>query len=427
MRRPRVGHGLVAVWLVMSVSSLTACGRQDGSADDARRGAAGAVQLPRGLSAGAQPDRPAAEQDGADQEDADITRGLFEGIVALVAGTSECVELAAAARRRAAAAPQVVSADSARIALVPGLRVVYAVAKEDRDYESWVEVTATDETGLNLRLHSGMDDSNAVRRVLWQDLEDARCFAANYTGEPSVGGPGLTWLSLSRALLAELRADGEVEFGLANESVPRTRRFATFVGPLRRVGTGTFTLMLDDSLIDVPSIAAHAELRHGDAEKQEDFEFMDDPSLPLMLRACCLRSSDHVVRIERRRERRIERALAETGRATVYGIQFDFGSAELREDSEPVIEEIADALRAHPDWRLRVEGHTDAIGDAAANLELSRRRTAAVREELLRRLGPAVADRLDAVGFGEARPRADNETLEGRAANRRVELVRAYP
>lgn len=362
----------------------------------------------------------------------DLARSLLDGMTAVMTGTAECVRLTETSRPRAA--PGVEAAvDGAstrpelrRLALEQGLRVVYAVATEDRDYESSVEVMHTDEAGVTLN-RIGRDGDSDRRRVLRDDLDHARCFAFNYSGEPGVGGPGLTWLSLSRSLLTELRDAGAVEFGVANESVPPSRRFATFVGQLRRVGTGTFTLMLDDSLVTLPSIAARAEVRHGDALKEFDVEFLDDLSLPLLLKACCVRSADHVVRIERRDEQRIERALAENGRAIVYGIQFDFGSADLRADSEQVLDEIADILQRNPDWRVRVDGHTDAIGDTQSNLELSRRRAASVRDDLVRRLGPDAADRIETGGFGESRPRADNETLAGRAANRRVELTRSIP
>lgn len=435
MKFSRPFHALSAIWLGSSLLVLTACVMLAacGGRDESARAApeADSTSTPPLTD----PDDSHVDDDGDDGDD--LARTLFGGIAAFMTGTGECVALAAAARHGSAArrltethptseqVPTPADPDSTRIALVPGLRVVYAVAKEDRDYESWVEVTGTDEAGLDLRMHSGGGLRGANRRVIRDDLDDARCFAMNYTGERRIGGPGLTWLSLSRALLSELRSAGEVEFGLANESVPNAPGYVTYVGPLRRVGTGTFTLMLDDSLVQLPSILARAEVHHGDAEKQVDLEFLDDLSLPLLLRSCCLRSSDHVVRIERRGERRIERALAETGEAIVYGIQFDFGSADLRDDSDAVLEEIADAMRAHPEWRLRIDGHTDAIGDAAANLELSRRRAAAVRDDLVRRLGPQAADRLETGGHGESRPRADNATLEGRAANRRVELIRS--
>jgi outer membrane protein OmpA-like peptidoglycan-associated protein len=119
----------------------------------------------------------------------------------------------------------------------------------------------------------------------------------------------------------------------------------------------------------------------------------------------------------------IEESLAKTGRADVYSIYFAFNSDEIRDESEPTLREIAEVLRRHPDWKLAIEGHTDSIAGDAYNLQLSQRRAAAVRSALVNGKGVA-GPRLTTSGFGESRPKDTNETLEGRARNRRVELVR---
>jgi outer membrane protein OmpA-like peptidoglycan-associated protein len=88
-----------------------------------------------------------------------------------------------------------------------------------------------------------------------------------------------------------------------------------------------------------------------------------------------------------------------------------------------VLKEIAQAMTDNPDWKLTVEGHTDNIGGNPYNLELSERRAAAVKQTLVSQYNIG-ADRLLTGGFGASRPIATNDTLEGRARNRRVELVR---
>ena len=115
-------------------------------------------------------------------------------------------------------------------------------------------------------------------------------------------------------------------------------------------------------------------------------------------------------------------ALETEGRVVAGGITFDTASATLRPEAFGAVQEVAAMLRAHPGLRVRVEGHTDAQGDAGANLALSRRRAEAVRAMLVG-LG-VVADRVEAEGYGHGRPIASNDTAEGRAQNRRVELVR---
>lgn len=122
--------------------------------------------------------------------------------------------------------------------------------------------------------------------------------------------------------------------------------------------------------------------------------------------------------------KRIETDLAKTGRSIIYGIYFDFASDRIKEESEPVLAEIAQVLRQNPSWNLSVEGHTDNIASDAYNLDLSRRRAAAVKAALTGRY--KIGDgRLTTAGFGESSPRDRNDTLEGRARNRRVELVKS--
>lgn len=120
----------------------------------------------------------------------------------------------------------------------------------------------------------------------------------------------------------------------------------------------------------------------------------------------------------------LERALVEKGSVDIYSIYFSFNSDVLREESEPTLKDIAAVLRRHPVWKLRVNGHTDGIGSDRFNLDLSNRRAAAVKSALLKRYG-VEPNRLDTAGFGEAQPKDTNDTLEGRARNRRVELVRS--
>jgi outer membrane protein OmpA-like peptidoglycan-associated protein len=122
-------------------------------------------------------------------------------------------------------------------------------------------------------------------------------------------------------------------------------------------------------------------------------------------------------------ESRLEQALRDQGRADVYDIYFEFNSDRIRDESQATLLEIAGVLRRHPDWKLGIEGHTDSVASDTYNLDLSRRRADAVKTALT--TGYAVDRlRLTTAGYGESRPKDRNDTLEGRARNRRVELVR---
>ena len=120
---------------------------------------------------------------------------------------------------------------------------------------------------------------------------------------------------------------------------------------------------------------------------------------------------------------KLEESLIKEGRAEIPDIFFRSGSNEIREESESSLLIIAEVLKRHPDWKLSVEGHTDSLLADDFNQKLSERRAAAVKQALVTRHG-IVATRLTTQGFGESKPRAANDTLAGRARNRRVELVR---
>ena len=118
----------------------------------------------------------------------------------------------------------------------------------------------------------------------------------------------------------------------------------------------------------------------------------------------------------------MEQALQTKQHYDLYGITFGVDSSRIEPGTEPLLNDIATALKNFPDWRLRIVGHTDASGNADANLLLSRERADAIKAELVKRgVDP---ERLSTAGLGQERPVASNETVEGKALNRRVELVR---
>src|SRR5262249_35836819 len=102
------------------------------------------------------------------------------------------------------------------------------------------------------------------------------------------------------------------------------------------------------------------------------------------------------------------------------GVNFANDSATLTPDSLTVIERVAASLRDHPQVRVEIDGHTDSTGSSSPNLSLSRQRDEAAERGLIARgIEPR---RLTTKGFGESKPVASNDSTEGRARNRRVEL-----
>lgn len=114
--------------------------------------------------------------------------------------------------------------------------------------------------------------------------------------------------------------------------------------------------------------------------------------------------------------------IAATGHAAVYGIYFDTDQAVIKPESEPALKEIAALLEKNPSLKVHLVGHTDSTGSFAHNMQLSEARAAAVVQALTARykVNPS---RLRASGAGPLAPVASNRTEEGKAKNRRVELV----
>jgi len=115
--------------------------------------------------------------------------------------------------------------------------------------------------------------------------------------------------------------------------------------------------------------------------------------------------------------------LANKGRWATQGILFATGRAELQPESRPVLKEIAATLKDHADLKILIEGHTDNVGAPASNLTLSDARAAAVKAALVADFA-IPADRISTKGFGDTKPAVPNATAEGRAQNRRVEVVK---
>ncbi|PSQ97537.1 MAG: hypothetical protein BRD55_01300 [Bacteroidetes bacterium SW_9_63_38] len=116
-------------------------------------------------------------------------------------------------------------------------------------------------------------------------------------------------------------------------------------------------------------------------------------------------------------------ALQEEGRVAVQDIQFDTGKATLKSSSTETLKTVASLLTEHPDINLIIEGHTDNTGKFKANMQLSRERARAVKTTLVQDHG-IDKGRLKTAGLGSTQPATSNDSEEGRAENRRVELVK---
>ncbi|MGM0599201.1 MAG: OmpA family protein [Candidatus Rifleibacteriota bacterium] len=122
-------------------------------------------------------------------------------------------------------------------------------------------------------------------------------------------------------------------------------------------------------------------------------------------------------------EEKMEKDIDEKGSVSIYGIHFDTNKATIKQKSESVLKKIANLLERKPELRLGVVGHTDATGNEQHNMELSKQRAQAVVKFLTSEYGIS-KDRLKPRGLGPWAPVASNEVEDGRARNRRVELIK---
>jgi outer membrane protein OmpA-like peptidoglycan-associated protein len=260
--------------------------------------------------------------------------------------------------------------------------------------------------------------------------------------------PGYTMHALSRAVYARLRAAGSDSFQvMALESVAGTEGLAALglagnrTTPVRWRGTlslGTprpvpFPLLVNGHRVEVPALHLRGRFTARGRQWEPQLWVLADSSYPLLLKWVGAHGATgnvlQTVRLDSPShqpgsvERDLERGLASTCRVELPGIYFAFNSAALDSASNRTLASVAEILRRHGDWRVTLEGHTDSIGTAAANQVLSERRVEAVRTRLVNPHRVEGA-RLRAVGLGSSRPRESNATIEGRARNRRVELVR---
>jgi outer membrane protein OmpA-like peptidoglycan-associated protein len=303
------------------------------------------------------------------------------------------------------------------------------------DYEPILTVTGVDAAGITIAVstdepndaclgRSGRARSSGLRLVLREDLEQAHALWHEFEPCPSVAErhPGTTAISVSASVLRELNAAGHTAFNAS------TTIAGMVAGTLTRIEPATvpFRVIVNDEPVDLKAVHARWHSSVGDRE----YWILDDPANALVLRGTFNGVTfEEVVKLSyptapSAAAARIERALAKNGRTSVYGIYFDFASDRIKAESAAVLADIARVLQQNPSWSLAVEGHTDNIGGDPYNLDLSRRRAAAVKQALVTqyKIDPK---RLEPNGYGGSRPKDTNATLEGRARNRRVELVKA--
>ncbi len=198
------------------------------------------------------------------------------------------------------------------------------------------------------------------------------------------------------------------------------------------------SLIINDQPVNVPAIHVQGQMkviesggRFGSRDQPTDAYILDDPSTPVVLswmfgenlkQDDAFRVAYVKVTYPSANKPTIEQQLAKQRKAITYGIYFDFNQDTIKPESEAVLKEIAQAMADRPDWKLTIAGYTDNIGGDKYNLDLSQRRSASVKRALVERYH-VNGNNLSTAGYGDSSPIDTNDTLEGRARNRRVELT----
>jgi outer membrane protein OmpA-like peptidoglycan-associated protein len=359
------------------------------------------------------------------------------------------------------------AASAPRIALQPAMTMVSAVSDSLLgDYEAILTIVSVDNGGVRMTASAEVPMSflgllqpknPQTRKTAGKkfDRTDDLRHAAGSMTYFSAAFPeeirGTLAFLLSTDVMSQLKSTGRADLTqVQDDTKGRMAMFDAALGPSEQFWAKlpkttciliraeaedvAFPILIDGRSTHVPAIHATCS-----GDRSTHHYILDNPQLPILLGGVSATGQGQVTQINYPATPapktaslqpagasgllNIEKSLKQSGHADVYGIYFDFDKDEIRRESEPVLQEIARALGANPSWILSVDGHTDSIGSTPHNLDLSNRRAAAVAKALVTRYHIESA-RLRSRGFGASRPLESNDTIEGRARNRRVALER---
>ena len=333
-------------------------------------------------------------------------------------------------------------APPAPLRVEPGLVVVSAVNDRvlQKDYESVLRIETVGPDGIRSTTDWAIPDRESpdgVKRQTAQSLqrsqdsEHARRLILWHLPGDEETIPGATGPTPSAEVFNEVHNRGEAAIVVGAVSKNDAEGLGSlggffagrkyFRGTVKKFGVEPVRVLVDGVPIMLNTVHVGGTLTVGGDRGDVEFWWMDDPATRFALKVKFQGTATQVVRINRPGQQ--EDALAKACRSELPGIYFLSDSAQLLPASQPAIQRMAATLKAHPDWTVTIEGHTDNTGSDQHNLDLSKRRAEALKTELVSKHGISPA-KLNTAGYGRARPADTNDTLDGRAHNRRVELSR---
>ena len=353
--------------------------------------------------------------------------------------------------------------------------LVLSLSHIDTDGLNWKASSKLSAADVSLsKADYGSDDFENA-----DDLKDSHHLFTRFFPDENVHAGG-TVLHASSKVFDELSKGGATKIDVVD--IPGEKGMVytpgvnyerkNFRGTLQTVGRETMRVVVDDEPVMLKVLHASGELKARDLTRKYEFWWLDDPAVRLLMR---MKSEDYsefrVVRIDRPEPSeggplsgKIEGALSGIGsgyggpgdlrgkssddggrlkkravlppddkeakgppekicHAPLHGVYFSTGSAEILAPSQPALGAVAEMLRRHADWQVQIEGHTDNVGGDESNMALSKSRAASVKNDLTSRYGISPT-RIKTDGFGRKHPVDSNDTPDGRARNRRVEMTR---
>jgi outer membrane protein OmpA-like peptidoglycan-associated protein/uncharacterized OB-fold protein len=389
--------------------------------------------------------------DSAKEEPEDVNKA-FQGMLSALSGSDNATPvLSSNDPVTPCSTSTFVTQENAKVPFKPGTVLTTAWGIKYEDAEARNSIDSVDEATVTTTTayQEYKDDNGKMRKP--QPITNQNCnsdyqAARGYLTGNSKKMPRLmrdvTRFRLSDKAFQEIKSSGQTNLQYVDfEDAPNGIRLTHEGGLLARVEPQDvqYPMIVNDQRVDLPVIHLMAPMAVLDDGPQPatqsvgELFVLDDAADPLVLNFRLKNPLYHngnfrleIIKINfpvAKPENVLEKQLIQEKRAVTYGIYFDFNEETLKPESEAVLKEIAQAMTHNPDWKLTVEGHTDNLGGDTYNLELSKRRAASVKQALVSRYNIA-SDRLLTGGYGASRPVETNETLEGRARNRRVELVR---
>jgi flagellar motor protein MotB len=367
------------------------------------------------------------------------------------------------------------SSGAPRIPLQAGLTITTAVATAEGDIETSKRITAADAGAILVEVLADPAGSAGSRRVLRDDLASARSWRHAFAIDGTTAYPGTTALGVSSRVLHDIKdafsseltldvggvqegagidgADvaGELDamlggmggFAGIEEAVNRQQEQGTIsegeraqgaadvadiralglaTGRLRSTGPSTVPVIVNDRRVELAGIGATGSLSNGKDDVAVSMTLLDDPDNPLALQLQIDGESTQLVRVAYAQSSSayvagIDQALRNDCHVDVHALAFAPGAATLLPGSDDALQALRRVFAGHPDWRVAVISH----GDDRQDTLLSTQRAASV----VQALADAGSARLVAVPLPRVAALEPNDTLAGRAANRRVTFALA--